>query len=1336
MKIRSLSRGIKVLLAAVGVLIVLCLVLVVVVVAVLDDDNYKALAIWGVAQMGDTRMVVDGDFRVAWAPHFSLTATGIRFETGPGGDPPNLKTLGRVHVRIDLLRLLRGILLVKDLEVADLQFAYRAGAREKDTPRAAPGWSPGFITPVVERMALSDLGFRIENPEADRAHAIVLRRLTLDDIDDQGPLFLQGGGRLNTKEFQIVGRMGGTLELYDRNRPFPIDLTFSIADLQARLKGSIDHPLEGRGFQLDLAVEEQELSNLVRIFRQDIPALGRFDFRAAIAGDIEALQIKDLDLEVSNGAGIKISAEGAVPNLATGRGTTVDIQQAIDNNSLLNWLFPEDWKVVEEFRLSAALRHTDGRYTIEGIDARVANDKGIVFKTDGALKLGNPIEESFVKAVDLNLQITSPDTAGIKPLLTDAIPEIGGVQAKARLVGPIDHLALEDLVVERGGSGPVQHTTRGRIGRIPLEEDEPLEDMDFTVGIQAENSRILREFYEIPLGELGTVDLKGRITGSSRRFKLQDVELKTRTAEGLATHVTGGIDFAPRPEGGVIGDIGFKLQFSSPTLGIGEPLLGVQIMRPLGPISGGADVTGTTDALSFENIMVTGGRPERLYAEWQGRINSIPLTENSVTSGYETHGTLFAARSSDFAALFDIILPDVGPVRGSWRETDKNGVIGMADIRVAIGDGKRFDLQVDGRIDNIVDQNKYETFEEEQIEYAGVDFQFDLETADTHGIAKLIGLSLPDLGPVTGAWRLTGGESGLAIREARLKSLSADGLGITVTGEAPHIDVNEGGGLREVDMQIAARAPDARTLPGLEAGDLPDLGTLEAAARLRNRDGRLNLEAIRIRTGPTGQPTLKIDGTLTAIDDPERLHMAAAFQTGLRPWLAKLRDQAPASNPQLEGRLELAPRSDRLQIDHFNLSARDWGGLNVEGAGTVALAEEKPKIDLQLQTRIDDPAAWGAMIGLPLPGLASTRLTGWYRESEGLHEFSGDVRLGDSRLQADFHGAVREDKPVIEATLSAQTLRLQDLGFYPEAEDVAGPEDAAVEAKTDVPVFSPAPLPLSMLDEVDLTLKLLADRIEARDDVFKNVGLDVVVHNGRLEVGPTTVHYLNGTSEISAFVDKRESPPVMALNMVVEDADLAEVLTSVDRPLVLGGHLNLFVDLHSSGYSAREMAANLQGETSFVIENGRIQRRVELLASDALDFLFTGPARGQYTDLDCTAFRMLFQDGVGTIQVFLVETPGMRAQTFGHVDLGEETLALIINPRSKRRLLRRSSPVRIKGPLQNPSVSKVPAEEAAILAGQILVPVVALPARALGFLWSVISRDKPGDCFIPPDQGP
>lgn len=131
-----------------------------------------------------------------------------------------------------------------------------------------------------------------------------------------------------------------------------------------------------------------------------------------------------------------------------------------------------------------------------------------------------------------------------------------------------------------------------------------------------------------------------------------------------------------------------------------------------------------------------------------------------------------------------------------------------------------------------------------------------------------------------------------------------------------------------------------------------------------------------------------------------------------------------------------------------------------------------------------------------------------------------------------------------------------------------------------------------------------------------------------------------------------------------------------------------------------------------------------MIASDALDLLFTAPAKDTFTDLNCMAGRLDLEKGVGTIQVLYLDTPGVRARGFGSINLATETVDIVINPESKRRLFRRSSPVRINGQLKDPAVKKIPANEAAILAGQLAVPIIALPARALGILWSLIKEDK------------
>jgi hypothetical protein len=52
-----------------------------------------------------------------------------------------------------------------------------------------------------------------------------------------------------------------------------------------------------------------------------------------------------------------------------------------------------------------------------------------------------------------------------------------------------------------------------------------------------------------------------------------------------------------------------------------------------------------------------------------------------------------------------------------------------------------------------------------------------------------------------------------------------------------------------------------------------------------------------------------------------------------------------------------------------------------------------------------------------------------------------------------------------------------------------------------------------------------------------------------------------------------------------------------------------------------------------------------------------------------------------------------------------------------------TSAVTIKGPIADPKVRKLPFREAAKLYGEIFMPVVFLPARALGYLWYLIKKD-------------
>jgi len=63
------------------------------------------------------------------------------------------------------------------------------------------------------------------------------------------------------------------------------------------------------------------------------------------------------------------------------------------------------------------------------------------------------------------------------------------------------------------------------------------------------------------------------------------------------------------------------------------------------------------------------------------------------------------------------------------------------------------------------------------------------------------------------------------------------------------------------------------------------------------------------------------------------------------------------------------------------------------------------------------------------------------------------------------------------------------------------------------------------------------------------------------------------------------------------------------------------------------------------------------------------------------AGRLDFAKGAVTIQIFYLDTPGVRARAYGSINLASEKVDIVIKPESKRRLFGRSSPVHISSSL-------------------------------------------------------
>ncbi|UCG09260.1 MAG: AsmA family protein, partial [Desulfobacterales bacterium] len=495
-------------------------------------------------------------------------------------------------------------------------------------------------------------------------------------------------------------------------------------------------------------------------------------------------------------------------------------------------------------------------------------------------------------------------------------------------------------------------------------------------------------------------------------------------------------------------------------------------------------------------------------------------------------------------------------------------------------------------------------------------------------------------------------------------------------------------------------------------------------AQVADRDGSIDIEGFEIKAGNPETPAVQLEGRIDDIQDRAKTRIQANFDVASRPWLETYGLSGIAEDPHFTGSLKLAGKRDKLQVEAFQIETQALNGLSLQANGMVGGSATSPQIDLQLISTAGNPSAWASLFGLSLPRLKSLSLKGRYSGHMDDHKFEGETYLGNTQFRTLAHGFLNQQRPRMDVKLSASSVHLEDFGLFPQSQTNETAPHPDSEADKDGQVFDATPLPLDKLLAFDLLLMVRADKILGKDVALQEFGFDVKLENGRLQIGPSSLSYRDGSLSIETILDTATAVPKMTVKMTAEDIDIDEVLSYLHEPIILEGQLNLVIDLYGSGTSAKEIAASLSGEIGVAVENGKIQRGIELLASDALDFLFTAPRKKSYTDLNCMAARLLFENGIGTIQTLYMDTPAVRAQGAGSMNLASETVDMVIRPTAKRRLLKRSSPIRIHGPLGDPSITKIPAQEAATLAAQIMVPIVALSARALGYLWSLIRNDK------------
>ena len=228
-------------------------------------------------------------------------------------------------------------------------------------------------------------------------------------------------------------------------------------------------------------------------------------------------------------------------------------------------------------------------------------------------------------------------------------------------------------------------------------------------------------------------------------------------------------------------------------------------------------------------------------------------------------------------------------------------------------------------------------------------------------------------------------------------------------------------------------------------------------------------------------------------------------------------------------------------------------------------------------------------------------------------------------------------------------------------------------------VFPADPLPFDAIKGVDAELNLSVSAFILDGVKLDDVSAVLRLRNGRLVLDPFGVtvdgHAVTGSVNLNAAA----SPATVELTLAGREIDYGRLIADATGDTTLAGKLDLDLGVAGSGQSIRAIMATLGGDVRIVTQDGRIESgALGFMSGDILGAVpFLGSGEDSRT-LKCGVIDFAIADGIAVPRALLIETGGLNIVGSGDVDLREEKLNLLFDPRAKNTSLLKVAEVGVR----------------------------------------------------------
>jgi AsmA protein len=543
-------------------------------------------------------------------------------------------------------------------------------------------------------------------------------------------------------------------------------------------------------------------------------------------------------------------------------------------------------------------------------------------------------------------------------------------------------------------------------------------------------------------------------------------------------------------------------------------------------------------------------------------------------------------------------------------------------------------------------------------------------------------------------------------------------------------------------LAVNGTVPDAAALTPLLQGTVPPpLHDVSFAARMADTGGALpEVSALTLHVGPSDLGAQMPGLTLDHLD----IAAAAADQPAKATAAGKLGDQAlnfAATTGPLAALMPGAAPAP-FPID----AALQTAGATISAKGSIADAQAMTGANLALAAQIPDLAALSPLARRPLPAVKQVAFQGTLTDLPGgfhagaavrgltLTSADGDI-AGDATIglvpKTNITANLRSNRIDLDALQAAvdQTPPPAPSGAKPSTPPTSpstSPPAPAPRPKRGERLFSDEPIPFDLLRTVNADLTLAIADLHGGGVDYKAIATHAIVIDGKLTISPFAADLPGGHLSGSVTADATQKAPPVHIVLHAPGLALKTILTAVHEPSYANGNLEVYADLQGAGVSPHAIAASLGGSLGLAMAGGTIDNRLlgSLLGKvmntlKALDLV----GKGGDSTVKCFGLRMDAQHGIGTIKPLALSSSLLTMTGAGTINLGEETLALILAPQARIAGTGVVIPVNVDGPIRDPAVNvnRLGAAErnAGTVAGAVLGSVTPL-----GIVGGLLGGDK------------